>query len=41
MERLDGREASHLREVMIEPGVAPYGMGGRKAEVRRKKAEVS
>jgi ribonuclease PH len=27
MERLDGREASHLREVMIEPGVAPYAMG--------------
>jgi ribonuclease PH len=27
MERLDGREASHLREVMIELGVAPYAMG--------------
>jgi ribonuclease PH len=27
MERLDGRQASHLREVMIEPGVAPYAMG--------------
>jgi ribonuclease PH len=27
MERLDGREASHLREVVIEPGVAPSAHG--------------
>jgi ribonuclease PH len=27
MERLDGREASHLREVVIEPGVAPRAHG--------------
>ena len=27
MERPDGREASHLRNVMIEPGVAPHAMG--------------
>jgi ribonuclease PH len=27
MERLDGREASHLREVVIEPGVAPHAHG--------------
>ena len=27
MERLDGRKASHLREVMIEPGVAPHAHG--------------
>ena len=27
MECLDGRDASHLRDVVIEPGVAPYDMG--------------
>jgi len=27
MERLDGREASDLREVVIEPGVAPHAHG--------------
>jgi hypothetical protein len=27
MERLDGRDASHLRHVVIEPGVALYAMG--------------
>lgn len=27
MERLDGRKASHLREVVIEPGVAPHAHG--------------
>jgi ribonuclease PH len=27
MERLDGREASDLRDVVIEPGVAPHAMG--------------
>ena len=27
MERPDGREASHLRNVVIEPGVAPHAMG--------------
>jgi ribonuclease PH len=27
MERLDGRAASHLREVVIEPGVAPHAHG--------------
>ena len=27
MGRVDGREASHLREVVIEPGVAPFAHG--------------
>ncbi|MET0253726.1 MAG: ribonuclease PH, partial [Terrimicrobiaceae bacterium] len=27
MERLDGRGASDLREVVIEPGVAPHAHG--------------
>jgi len=26
MERLNGRDASHLRDVVIEPSVAPYDM---------------
>ena len=26
MGRVDGREASHLREVVIEPGVAPFAL---------------